>query len=194
MINLKRCHWVIEEEPLYVAYHDNEWGIPVYDDNKLFEMLVLESFQAGLSWICVLLDMFNYKKIANYQEDKVKELLQNPKIIRSRRKIEATIKNAQIFISIQKEWGSFSKYIWHFTNGNIIYNKTGDERTTSPLSDEVSKDLKRRGMKYVGSIIIYSYLQAIGIINDHEKECFCYLGKIKRIEEYDENNNKRIRK
>ncbi len=180
---MRRCKWVILDEPIYIKYHDEEWGKKETNDNKLFEMLVLESFQAGLSWICILkkrnnlkeaFDNFDYKKIANYKEEKIQELLNNKGIIRSRRKIEATINNAKIFISIQKEWGSFSKYIWHFTNGKIIKNKNNIFNTTSPLSDEISKDLKKRGMKFVGSIIIYSYLQAIGIINDHEKECFCY--------------------
>lgn len=180
---MKRCQWVTPTEPLYIKYHDEEWGKVTYDDNKLFEMLVLESFQAGLSWITILkkreflrlaLDNFNYNKIANYKEEKINELLNNKNIIRSRRKIEATITNAKIFIDIKKEWGSFSEYIWHFTNNKIIKNKTDIFKTTSLLSDEISKDLKRRGMKYVGSIIIYSYLQSIGIINDHETTCFCY--------------------
>ncbi len=180
---VKRCKWVMLNEAIYVKYHDEEWGKPVYDDSKLFEMLMLESFQAGLSWICVLkkreyfrksFDSFDYQMISNYQEDKIQELLNNSNIIRSRRKIEATIHNAKIFISIQKEWGSFSSYIWHFTDGRIIRNKTDKFKTTSPLSDLISNDLKRRGMKYVGSVIIYSYLQSIGIINDHERECFCY--------------------
>ena len=180
---MNRCSWVNLENPTYVKYHDEEWGHPSKEDGHLFEMLLLESFQAGLSWECILnkrdnfrnaFDQFDYKKIANYKEEKIQELLNNKGIIRSRRKIEATINNAKIFISIQKEWGSFSKYIWHFTNGKIIKNKNNIFNTTSPLSDEISKDLKKRGMKFVGSIMIYSYLQAIGIINDHEKECFCY--------------------
>ena len=182
-ISIKRCSWVVLDEPLYVRYHDLEWGKPVYDDDKLFEMLVLESFQAGLSWLCVLkkreafrdaMDGFDYRRISNYSEDKIQELLNNSKIIRSRRKIDATIENAKIFMDIQREWGSFSNYIWHYTDGQIIKNKNNNFNTTSFLSDEVSHDLKKMGMKYVGSVIIYSYLQAIGIIDDHETGCFCY--------------------
>ena len=167
---MKRCSWVNLNEPIYIEYHDKEWGIPINNDKKLFEMLVLESFQAGLSWICILkkrenfrkaLDNFNYNKIANYKEDKIKELLNNKEIIRSRRKIEAIISNAKIYIEIQKEWGSFNRYIWHFTNNKTIKNKTDIFNISSTLSDEISKDLKRRGMKFVCTIIIYSYLQAI---------------------------------
>ena len=170
-------------EPIYVLYHDKEWGKAVNDDDKLFEMLVLESFQAGLSWLCVLkkreafleaMDNLDYHKISCYDENKIRSLLLNDKIIRSRRKIEATIGNAKIFLDIQKEWGSFSKYIWNLTNGKVIKNKRDVFHTTSELSDRVSLDLKKRGMKYVGSVIIYSYLQAIGVIDDHELSCFCY--------------------
>ena len=177
---MKRCFWVNEDNPLYVKYHDEEWGRAVYDDNKLFEMLLLESFQAGLSWECILnkreafkeaFDNFNYKKISNYDDKKIEELMQNKGIIRNRRKITAAIKNAQIFISIQKEYNTFSKYLWHFTEEKIIYEYN---KTTSSLSDEISKDLYQRGMRFVGSTIIYSYLQAIGIINSHEPGCFCY--------------------
>ena len=180
---MKRCCWVDLKSKLYIKYHDEEWGVPVYDDRKLFELLVLESFQAGLSWLCVLnkresfrevLDNFDYERIAKYDENKVNELLQNKNIIRSRRKIEAIINNAKIFLDVQKEWGTFSNYIWHFTNNKIIKNIDDKFRNTSPLSDMVSYDLRMRGMKYTGSIIIYSYLQAIGIINDHELECYKY--------------------
>lgn len=180
---MKRCHWVDLKSPIYIKYHDEEWGVPLKDDHKLFELLVLESFQAGLSWICVLnkreafreaLDNFNPEAIANYDEEKISTLLQNKAIIRSLRKIRATINNAKVFLAIKKEWGSFSNYIWHFTNGETIKNKTDELPISTPLSDEVSKDLKKRGMKYVGTIIIYSYLQAIGIIDDHEKDCFKY--------------------
>lgn len=180
---MRRCGWVLLNEPVYVKYHDEEWGCPEYEDDKLFELLLLESFQAGLSWICVLkkrecfrsaFDQFDYHKISCYDEEKIQCLLKDTGIIRSRRKIEAVIGNAKVFIKIQKEWGSFSNYIWHFTNGKVIKNITDNIPTTSSLSDEISKDLKKYGMKYVGSIIIYSYLQAIGIVNDHEKMCFCY--------------------
>ena len=180
---MKRCFWVDEKSEIYTKYHDEEWGIPKFDDRELFELLVLESFQAGLSWITVLkkreafrkaFDNFDVKKVANYNENKVEELLQNPAIIRSKGKINAAINNAKIFLQIQKEFGSFSKYIWNFTNGKVIKNTTGETIVSSPLSDEVSKDLKIRGMKYVGTVIIYSYLQAIGVINDHDKDCFKY--------------------
>lgn len=175
-----RCKWVNEKNILYVKYHDEEWGIESHDDKYLFEMLLLESFQAGLSWECVLnkredfrvsFDNFDYKKIALYDENKINELMSNPKIIRNRLKIKSTIKNANIFIDIQKEFGSFDKYIWSFSNNKVIMNENDIFNTTSSLSDKVSKDLKKRGMSFVGSTIIYSYLQAIGIINDHELKC-----------------------
>lgn len=180
---MQRCKWVDLNSPIYIDYHDHEWCVPVYEDTKLFEMLLLESFQAGLSWITILkkreafrvaFDGFDYHKIAKYGDDKVEELLSNSEIIRSKRKITAAISNAQIFLSIQKEFGTFSDYIWGFTGGKIIKNEDDVFTVTSPLSDQVSKDLKKRGMKFVGSIIIYSYLQSIGIIDDHEKDCDCY--------------------
>ncbi len=180
---MKRCSWVDLKSPVYVKYHDEEWGVPKYDDRELFELLVLEGFQAGLAWITVLkkrdsfrkaFDNFDVKKVAGYDSEKVEELLKNPEIIRSRQKIEASIGNAKVFMEIQKQFGSFSDYIWGFTKGEIIKNTDDNFRVSSPLSDTVSKDLKKRGMKYVGTVIIYSYLQSIGIINDHERDCFCY--------------------
>lgn len=178
---MKRCFWVDENSELYVKYHDEEWGIPKYDDKELFELLILESFQAGLSWITILkkredfriaFDNFDINKIINYDEKKINELMNNPKIIRCKNKILSTISNAKIFQEIQKEYGSFSNYIWGFTNNKII-NRTSEEILVStPLSDKISKDLKKRGMKYVGTVIIYSYLQAIGVVNDHDKTCF----------------------
>lgn len=177
---MERCSWVNHKNPLYVKYHDEEWAVPVKDDNKLFEMLLLESFQAGLSWECILnkreafrmsFDNFNYKKISQYDDKKIEELLQNTGIIRNRRKITAVIKNAKIFMDIQKEYQSFSNYLWNFTNNQIIYEYG---KTTSELSDRISKNLERRGMRFVGSTIIYSYLQAIGVINSHEHGCFLY--------------------
>ena len=180
---MKRCFWVDENSQIYKDYHDNEWGVPKYDDHELFELLILESFQAGLSWLTVLkkreafrlaFDNFDVKKVANYDENKVNELLQNEGIIRSRSKINSAISNAKIFIQIQKEYGSFSKYIWSFTDGKIIKNKNDKFEVSTPLSDKISKDLKKRGMKYVGTVIIYSYLQSIGIIDDHETTCFRY--------------------
>lgn len=180
---MKRCHWVDENSPIYIKYHDEEWGIPKYDDKELFELLVLESFQAGLSWITVLkkredfriaFDNFDVKKVASYDESKVNELLNNEKIIRSRGKINSAINNAKIFIDIQNEFGSFTNYIWGFTNNQVVKNSSDVLPVSTPLSDKISKDLKKRGMKYVGTIIIYSYLQAIGVVDDHEKGCFKY--------------------
>ena len=180
---MKRCKWVNEKSELYKKYHDEEWGTPKYDDKDLFELLILESFQAGLSWLTVLkkreafrkaYDNFDVTKVANYTDDKINELLQNPDIIRSKNKIAASINNAKIFIQIQKEFGSFSKYIWAFSDNKIVKNITDNIPVSTPLSDAVSKDLKKRGMKYVGTVIIYSYLQAIGIVDDHEKDCFRY--------------------
>lgn len=180
---MKRCKWVDEKSEIYIKYHDTEWGVPSYDDAYLFEMLMLESFQAGLSWITILnkrenfreaFDQFDYKKIRQYNDDKINELMNNKGIIRNKLKIHAAINNAKIFMNIQKEFNTFSNYIWKFTDYKIIKNENDIMNTTSSLSDEISKDLRRRGMKFVGSTIIYSYLQAIGIINDHEKDCFLY--------------------
>lgn len=178
---MQRCSWVDEKSDIYVKYHDEEWGVPKHDDRELFELLVLESFQAGLSWLTVLkkreafreaFDNFDVEKVAKYDDKKVAELLENPQIIRSKSKINSAIGNAKIFIEIQHEFGSFSNYIWGFTDNKVIKNTTGELFVSSPLSDKVSKDLKSRGMKYVGTVIIYSYLQAIGVLNDHEKGCF----------------------
>ena len=177
---MNRCKWVNLNNEKYIEYHDNEWGVPVYDDQKLFEMLLLESFQAGLSWECILnkrdyfkeaFDNFNYQKISNYNEEKIEELLNNKNIIRNKRKIKSAITNAKIFMDIQKEYQSFSNYLWSFTNNEIIYEH---DKTKSELSDKISKDLERRGMKFVGTTIIYSYLQAVGVINSHEQGCFLY--------------------
>lgn len=178
---MKRCNWVNLNNPKYIDYHDNEWGVAVHDDNKLFEMLLLESFQAGLSWECVLnkreafrkaFDNFNPYLISEYDNKKQDELLRDKDIIRSRRKIEASINNAKIFLEIKEEYGSFDSYIWHFTGGEVIKNIDDEFKVTSELSDIVSNDLKKRGMKYTGSITIYSYLQAIGVIDDHEMSCY----------------------
>ena len=180
---MNRCFWVNLNNPLYVKYHDEEWGVASHDDKYLFEMLILESFQAGLSWECILnkreafrkaFDNFDINKIIKYDDNKIKELMNNKDIVRNRRKITATIKNASIFKDIAKEYSSFDKYIWHFTDGKVIKNKTDKFKTTSELSDTISKDLYKRGMRFVGSTIIYSYLQAIGIIDDHELKCKFY--------------------
>ncbi|MDY0780315.1 DNA-3-methyladenine glycosylase I [Tenacibaculum sp. IB213877] len=180
-----RCFWV-SNDPLYVEYHDTEWGVPVYDDDKLFEFLILETFQAGLSWITILrkrenfrkaFDNFNYKKIANYSDEKYEELLQNEGIIRNRLKIKATISNAQAFMRVQDEFGSFSEYIWGFTHGKPIKNAFEDRSdvpATTELSDKISKDLKKRGFKFVGSTVIYAHMQATGMVNDHTTDCFRY--------------------
>ena len=180
---MKRCFWVDEKSEIYVKYHDEEWGVPKYDDRELFELLVLESFQAGLSWITVLkkreafrkaFDNFDVHKVAKYGEKKILELLKNEGIIRSRSKIVSAILNANIFIQIQKEFGSFSKYIWSYTNNKIVKRVLDEIVVSNDLSDRISKDLKKRGMKYVGTIIIYSYLQAIGVVNDHDMDCYKY--------------------
>lgn len=179
-MEIKRCSWLNLNNVKYIEYHDNEWGRPIYDDKKLFEFLILESFQAGLSWEIVLnkredfrkaFDNFDVEKVCNYDDKKIEELMNNEKIIRNKRKIIASINNAKVFKDIQKEFGPFANYIWKFTNNKIIY-ETG--KTSSELSDRISKDLKKRGMNFVGTTIIYSYLQAVGVINSHDKECFLY--------------------
>ena len=184
-VEKKRCFWVDLSSPVYIEYHDKEWGIPVYDDEKLYEMFLLETFQAGLSWITILkkreffreaFDGFDVKKIAAYGTEKVEELMQNPQIIRTRGKITAAVQNAAIFMDIQKEYGSFSGYLWGFTDGKIIINQADTIPVKTELSDRISKDLKKRGMRYVGSVTIYSYLQAVGVVNDHDKNCFCKNG------------------
>lgn len=173
-----RCKWCNLNNPLYIKYHDEEWGRLNFDEKYLFEMLILESFQAGLSWECVLnkrsdfekaYDDFDIDKICKYDETKIQELLINEKIIRNKLKINASINNAKIFKEIQKEYKSFANYLKHFTNESVIYEIN---KTTNQISDSISKDLKKRGMKFVGSTIIYSYLQAIGIICSHDEECF----------------------
>jgi len=180
-----RCGWCVGD-PLYEAYHDEEWGTPVYDDDTLFEFLILETFQAGLSWITVLrkrenfrkaFDNFDYKKIANYKQNKVDDLLQDAGIIRNKLKVNATITNAQYFMKIQEEFGSFSKYIWAFVDGKPIKNKLKDYRkgpANTTLSDALSKDLKKRGFKFVGTTVVYAHMQATGMVNDHEVSCFRY--------------------
>ena len=178
-MSICRCKWVNMGNPLYIQYHDAEWGVPQHADQMLFELLILEGFQAGLSWECVLnkrerfrtvYDGFDVKLVSRYGEEKIEELLSDPGIIRNRLKVRASVTNAKAFMRIQEEYGSFDAYIWSFTGGEIIY-ESYDVRTTSPLSDQISKDLKKRGMKFVGSTVIYSYLQAIGIINGHGPEC-----------------------
>lgn len=180
-----KCVWCRGDE-LYEAYHDNEWGVPVFDDRKLFEFLILETFQAGLSWITILrkrenfrkaFDDFNYEIIANYSENKIQELLQNSGIIRNKLKVRAAVSNAQAFIEIQKEFGSFSDYIWEFVDGKPIKNSWknhGEIPANTALSDKISKDLKKNGFKFVGSTVVYAHMQATGMINDHTTDCFRY--------------------
>ncbi len=178
-----RCAWCLSSD-LYKEYHDSEWGKPVYDDETLFEFLTLETFQAGLSWIMVLnkrenfrsaFDQFDYKKIAQYSEKKQEELLQNPGIIRNKLKVKSAVTNAIAFMAIQKEFGSFSKYIWNFVDGKPIVNNwtaLSQVPATTAISDAISKDLKKRGFKFVGSTVIYAHMQATGMVNDHILECW----------------------
>ena len=174
----KRCCWANPKNERYIRYHDEEWGVPVYDDGKLFEMLILECFQAGLSWECVLnkreafraaFDGFDLEAVCAYGEDKLEALVHDPGIIRNRLKIQAAVTNAQAFREIQGEYGSFSGYLWHWTDGKVI-RETG--LTYSELSDRISKDLKKRGMKFVGTTVVYAYLQAVGVIYAHDGGCF----------------------
>ena len=174
----QRCFWANPNNPRYIRYHDEEWARPVHEDRKLFEMLLLETFQAGLSWECVLnkrdgfrqaFDGFDPEIIARYTEEKIEALRQDPAIIRNRLKIQAAVANARVFLAIRQEWGSFDRYLWHWTEGKT-FRETG--LTHSPLSDALSKDLKKRGMKFVGTTVIYSLLQAVGVIWSHEKGCW----------------------
>jgi DNA-3-methyladenine glycosylase I len=179
----KRCGWCLSSD-LYKEYHDKEWGVPVYDDQKLFEFLILETFQAGLSWITILkkrenfqsaFDDFDYKKVANYPEKKIQELMLDAGIIRNQLKIRSAVSNALAFMKVQEEFGSFSKYIWQFTDGKPIDNNRKSLKevpATSPLSDAISKDLKKRGFKFVGSTVVYAHMQATGMVNDHVEDCW----------------------
>lgn len=180
---MKRCTWC-EGDELYEKYHDEEWGRPVYDDKTLFEFLLLETFQAGLSWITILrkrenfrqaFDHFDYHKISNYNEEKIQELLCNSGIIRNKLKVKSAVTNAQAFIKVQKEFGSFSKYIWGFINNEPIINYWKDSKevpATTLLSDKISKDLKRREFSFVGSTVVYAHMQATGMVNDHFVDCW----------------------
>ena len=180
-----RCKWC-EKDPFYIKYHDTEWGVPVHDDQKLFECLLLETFQAGLSWITVLrkrenfrkaFDHFDYHKIALYDEDKIQELLQDTGIVRNKLKVRAAVSNAKAFLEVQEEFGSFDKYIWAFVDGTPIQNHWATTRelpATTEISEILSKDLKKRGFQFVGSIIVYAHMQATGMVNDHTIDCFRY--------------------
>ncbi len=174
----QRCRWCNPQNLLYIAYHDAEWGVPCHDDHRLFEMLVLEGFQAGLSWECVLnkrdgfrqaFDGLDASVIARYPDEKLEALRQDSRIIRNKLKIRAARTNARVFLAIQEEWGSFDAYLWHWTDGKVIYER---DCTRSLLSDQISADLKKRGMTFVGTTIIYAYLQAMGVIYSHDKGCF----------------------
>jgi DNA-3-methyladenine glycosylase I len=180
---INRCGWCNSSE-LYQKYHDEEWGVPVYDDETLFEFLLLETFQAGLSWITILnkrenfrkaFDNFDYKKIARYSDDKIQQLLLDAGIIRNKLKVNSAVSNAQAFIKVQEEFGSFSKYIWGFVDGKPIDNQRKslkEVQATTPLSDAISKDLKKRGFKFVGSTVVYAHMQATGMVNDHVEDCW----------------------
>lgn len=185
-----RCAWVNPNSELYCAYHDEEWGTPIRDDGPMYELFLLELFQAGLSWITILkkreafraaFDGFDVTAIANYGEEKVQSLLQDAGIIRSRGKIAAAITNAKAVLEIKKEFGSFCNYLWGFSGGRVVLSPKGAYRTTSELSDRISDDLKRRGMRYAGSVTIYSFLQAAGIVNDHDRDCFRYREIMERL-------------
>jgi len=182
---MERCKWVTNDQ-VYIDYHDSEWGIPVYDDQKLFEMLILEGAQAGLNWITILkrreayreaFDNFDVNKISLYTEEKLEQLMKNDKIIRNKKKIYSVVQNAKSFLNIVNDYGSFSSYLWSFVNGTPIINHwvyQSDVPTQSELSIAISKDLKKKGFSFVGPTIIYSYLQAVGVINDHIVSCFCH--------------------
>lgn len=182
-MELKRCHWADPASELYTAYHDQEWGRPEHDDQRLFEMLILEGFQAGLSWLTILkkreafrqaFDGFDPAIMAGYGPEKLEALMADSGIVRNRRKIQAAVQNAKAFLEIQKEFGSFDRYLWGFTDGQVILNTDDEVRASSELSDRISADLKRRGMNFVGTVIIYSFLQAVGVVNDHETSCWRY--------------------
>ena len=184
--NKTRCEWVNGGNELYHDYHDKEWGVPVHDDQELFEFLILEGAQAGLSWATVLnkregyrkaFDNFDIKKVAQYDQDKIDALLQNPEIVRNKLKVNATVVNANIVLDVQKEFGSFDAYIWQFTDGKIIQNTwqtMSDVPASTPESDEMSKVLKNRGFKFIGTTICYAFMQATGMVNDHTVDCFCF--------------------
>ena len=186
MDNKQRCGWVPLNKPTYVKYHDEEWGVPVYDDVKMFEFLVLESFQAGLSWEIVLnkrenfrrdFAQFDFNKVALFGEDKVQELLQDKGIVRNQLKIRAAINNARCYLEVIEEFGDFCTYFWQFSEGKPIQNHfeiLADIPSSTPLSDTIAKDLKKRGFKFLGTTVIYAHMQAVGMVNDHLVECFRY--------------------
>ncbi len=182
---MERCKWPnLESSQLYIDYHDNEWGEPSHDDAHLFEMFILESFHCGLSWLLILkkrdafrkaFDNFDALKIANYDDNKINELLDNANIVRNKAKILATIQNAKSYLKVAEEFGSFSNYLWSFTDNKTLYFPFDGETTKNELSDIVSKDLKKRGFKFMGTVTCFSYLEAVGIMNDHAPNCFKYV-------------------
>ena len=186
MKEITRCPWADLKNPLYVEYHDTEWGVPVHDDRKLFEMLILDGAQAGLSWSTILnkrenyrnaFDSFDFHKVAQYDEKKIQSLLTNPGIVRNKLKIQSTVKNAQVYLKIIEEFGSFDKYLWSYVDYKPVqnhYTHIKEIPAKTPLSDKISKDLKKRGMSFVGSTIIYAFIQAAGLVNDHITTCFRY--------------------
>ncbi|MFD2517102.1 DNA-3-methyladenine glycosylase I [Salinimicrobium flavum] len=191
MEDIKRCGWCVGD-PLYEAYHDNEWGVPLYDDEQLFEFLILETFQAGLSWITILrkrenfrkaFDNFDYRIVANYSEEKIHNLMQDAGIIRNLLKIKASVANARAFMEVQQEFGSFNEYIWNFVDGKPVQNELQSYKEApaqTELSVTISKDLKKKGFKFVGPTVIYAHMQATGMVNDHEVHCFRH-GQVKKM-------------
>lgn len=188
----KRCFWVKENDALYCAYHDEEWGTPIREDHAMYALFLLELFQAGLSWITLLkkreafraaFDDFNVEKIARYDEEKIESLMQDAGIIRSRGKITAAVDNAKIVLDLQREFGSFCNYLWGFSDGKVVLSPDDQPRATSPLSDRIAADLKKRGMRYAGSVTIHSFLQAAGIVNEHETSCERYAALMGELQE-----------
>mgnify|MGYP001235959195 CR=1 FL=1 len=185
MNHINRCKWC-GDDPLYVNYHDVEWGVPVHDEQKLFECLMLETFQTGLSWITILrkresfrsaFDDFDFQKIGQYREDKINDILQDPGIVRNKLKVRAAVSNARAFIEVQKEYGSFDNYLWAFVDNKPILNSWQRQQEmpmASKISERLRKDLKQRGFKFVGPKVVYAFMQAIGMVNDHQKDCFRY--------------------
>ena len=180
---MKRCRWAENVEPVYQAYHDEKWGVPCHDDRELFAMLILESFHCGLSWLIILkkranfekaFDNFDAEKMAEYGNEKIEELMNDTGIVRNRRKITAAIGSAKAYLETIKEFGSFDNYIWLFTEGKTVKNTDDEFRDRSELSDRVAKDMKKRGFGFMGTVTVYSYLQAVGVINDHETTCYRY--------------------
>ena len=198
MEQIRRCEWA-GDDPLYIAYHDMEWGRPEHNDQKLFEMLILEGMQAGLSWITILrkreafraaFDNFDPNKVANYGAEKIEALMADKGIVRNRRKIESAVQNARLFLDIQEQYGSFDKFLWKYVDDTPIIGEVADMKSipaTTPLSDRISKDLKKLGFRFVGSTIIYSFMQAVGMVDDHTVWCFCHTCQRKKEDKIPKN-------